>query len=146
MLNTLLGDNRFETRDIRQKDSKGRHTTTRRQLIMLQTGAMIVDTPGMRELGNLGTEAGLEATFEELVELSEKCRYADCSHIQEKGCALLEAVETGSISEKRYGNFIKMAKEREFNEMSYYEKRKKDKNLGKFYRSVLDDKKKFKGS
>ncbi len=139
LLNKLLGEDLFKTQEIREKDERGKHTTSSRQLIVLKNGAMVIDTPGMRELGNFGVEAGLQETFAEIVELANKCRFTDCTHIQESGCAILGAVEDGEISQGRYNNYMKMKKESAFYEMSYVEKRHRDKKLGKFYRSVLKD-------
>jgi ribosome biogenesis GTPase / thiamine phosphate phosphatase len=140
LLNTLLGEALFETQNVREKDSKGKHTTTRRQLIHLENGAMIIDVPGMRELGNMGIDSGLSETFSEIIELSNQCRYTDCSHTQEKGCAVLDALKTGRISEERYQNYLKMLKESAYNDRSYLEKRQKDKQFGKMCKSVLKHK------
>lgn len=142
LLNNLIGDSIFKTKRVREKDSKGRHTTSYRQLIHLDCGAMVVDTPGMRELGNFSIETGLDETFDEITALSKKCHFKDCAHIHEKGCAVLEALEDGLLSEGRYKNYIKMKKEFNYNEMSYFEKRQKDKELGKFYKTVMKHKKK----
>jgi len=102
---------------------------------------MMVDTPGMRELGNFSVETGLDETFSEITELSEKCQFNDCTHVNEKGCAVLNAVEDDQLSEKRYQNYIKMNKESIYNEMSYLEKRRKDKQFGKFCKTVMKHKK-----
>lgn len=142
LLNNLIGASAFKTKTVREKDSKGRHATTSRQLIKLDCRAMVVDTPGMRELGNFSVETGLDETFAEIIELSQQCQFNDCSHITEKGCAVLNAVEDGKLSEKRYQNYIKMNKESVYNEMSYLEKRQKDKQFGKFVKNVMKHKKK----
>jgi ribosome biogenesis GTPase len=141
LLNNLIGDAIFKTKTVRKKDSHGRHATTYRQLIKLECEAMLIDTPGMRELGNFSVETGIDETFTEIVELSEQCQFNDCSHINEKGCAVLKAVENGQILEKRYQNYIKMKKESIYNEMSYLEKRQKDKQFGKLCKTVLKNKK-----
>jgi len=141
LLNSLLRDAMFETRTVREKDGKGRHTTTRRQLISLKNNALIIDTPGMRELGSLAVESGLKSAFHEIEEMSSACRFHDCSHTQEEGCAVLSAVEDGSLSRKRYQNYVKMMKESMFHEMSYQEKKKKDKQFGKMVKSVMKSKK-----
>jgi len=141
LLNNLIGESIFKTKTVREKDRKGRHATTARQLIRLDCGAMVVDTPGMRELGNISVEEGLDETFAEIAELTAKCRFTDCTHVNEKGCAVLKAVAEGRIPEKRYQNYIKMNKESIYNELSYYEKRQKDKKFGKFIKSVIKHKK-----
>ena len=131
----------FETRTVREKDGKGRHSTTRRQLIRLKNDALIIDTPGMRELGSLAVDSGLKSAFHEIDQLSSACRFHDCSHTQEEGCAVLSAVEDGRLSRKRYQNYVKMMKESMFHEMSYQEKKKKDKQFGKLIKSVMKSKK-----
>lgn len=141
LLNNLIGEPILKTKAVREKDRKGRHATTHRQLIRLDGGAMVVDTPGMRELGNISVETGLGETFTEIIELTAKCRFADCTHVNEKGCAVLKAVADGHIPEKRYQNYIKMNKESIYNELSYYEKRQKDKKFGKFIKTVMKHKK-----
>ncbi|MBF0573155.1 MAG: ribosome small subunit-dependent GTPase A [Desulfamplus sp.] len=141
LLNNLINDYVFETNEVREKDGKGRHTTTRRQLISLENGAMIIDTPGMRELGNIAVSEGINETFNEIADLSEQCLYKNCSHTNENGCAILQALKEGIISEERYQNFARMSKETAYNEMSYFEKRKKDKNFGKLCKSVMQHKK-----
>ena len=140
LINNLIGESIFKTKTVSKKESKGRHATTHRQLIKLNCGAMVVDTPGMRELGNFSIETGLDETFAEITELSEKCQFNDCTHVNEKCCAILSAVEDGQLSEKRYQNYIKMNKEAIYNEMSYLEKRKKDKQFGKFCKTVMKHK------
>ncbi len=142
LLNGLLHNALFETREVREKDGKGRHTTTRRQLIRLKNDAMIIDTPGMRELGSLAVDSGLKTAFHEIDQLSSTCRFHDCSHTQEKGCAVLSAVAEGRVSKKRFQNYLKMKKESMFHEMSFQEKKKKDKQFGKMVKSVMKSKKK----
>jgi ribosome biogenesis GTPase len=141
LLNNLIGDAKFTTKAVRKKDSKGRHATTYRQLTKLDCNAMLIDTPGMRELGNFSIETGMDETFSEIVELSEECKFNDCTHSNEKGCAVIKAVENGKVPEKRYQNYLKMKKESIYNEMSYFEKKQKDKQFGKLIKSVMKQKK-----
>ena len=141
LLNNLIGEYVFKTKTVREKDSKGRHATTYRQLIKLECGAMVIDTPGMRELGNFFVEKGLDETFVEITELSKQCQFNNCTHVIEKGCAVLSAIENGNLSEKRYQNYLSMNKESLYNEMSYLEKRQKDKQFGKFCKTVMKHKK-----
>ena len=144
LLNNLIGEEISKTKTISDKTNKGRHATTSRQLHILNNGAMIVDTPGMRELGNIAVESGLEQTFDEIAELGQNCRFKDCKHINEVGCAVLEALKEGQISEGRYENYIKMSKESAYYNMSYLEKRRKDKEFGKMVKSVMKNHKKRK--
>jgi len=140
LLNSLIGNDKFETLSVSKIQSKGRHTTTSRQLVRLESGAMIIDTPGMRELGNMSVDDGLDETFSEILELSQSCKFSNCSHTNEKGCVILAAIKAGDLSEQRYQNYLKMKKESEFNQMSYLEKRKKDKSLGKLIKSTIKNK------
>ena len=137
LLNNLLGESIFTTKTVREKDSKGRHATTYRQLIKLDCEAMLIDTPGMRELGNFSVEKGIDETFTEITEIAEQCQFNDCTHVNEKGCAVLKAVENRRIPEKRYQNYIKMKKESIYHEMSYLEKRQKDKQFAKLCKTVM---------
>ena len=141
LLNTIWGGEQFETQSVSRKESKGRHTTTRRELVLLDNGALLIDTPGMRELGNISTGTAIDETFSEISELAEQCKFANCSHTSEKGCAILAAIKDGELAEQRYKNFVKMKNESAFYEMSYAEKRKKDKDFGKMVKSVLKGKK-----
>jgi len=141
LLNRIIGDEKFETKSVSKIQSKGRHSTTSRQLVRLESGAMIIDTPGMRELGSLSVDEGLDETFSEIAELSQNCKFSNCSHTNEKGCAILAAIQAGDLSEQRYKNYLKMKKESEFNQMSYIEKRKKDKSFGKLIKTTMKNKK-----
>ncbi len=140
LLNNIIGSEKFETQPVSRIQNKGRHTTTSRQLVRLESGAMIIDTPGMRELGSMSANGGLHETFSEILELSQICRFANCSHTNEKGCAILAAIEAGDLSEQRYQNYLKMKRESEFNQMSYLEKRRKDRSFGKLVKSTMKNK------
>jgi len=135
LINRLMGRDAFETRTV-SATGEGVHTTTRRQLVVLERGAMLVDTPGMRELGIVGDAEAVGMSFEEFTILASSCRYADCSHRHEPGCAVRGAVERGELPQERYANFMKLRKESEYHEMSSLDRRKKDKAFGKFVRSV----------
>ncbi|MCP4429661.1 MAG: ribosome small subunit-dependent GTPase A [Gammaproteobacteria bacterium] len=140
LLNSLLGNGQFETQSVSKKHSKGRHTTTSRELIRLENGVTLIDTPGMRELGNLSVEVGIDETFPEITEFAQRCKFSNCSHTSETGCAILSAIKSGELSEQRYKNYIKVTNESAFNEMSYFEKRKKDRALGKLIKSTVKNK------
>jgi len=138
LINRLIGENIFATDAVREKDGKGKHITARRQLIILEQGGLIIDTPGMRELGNIGVSTGIKETFTDIFQLAETCRFSNCSHAEEPGCSVIEAVKNGGLSEKRYQNYLKVRKESEFFKMSYLERRKKEKAFGKMCREVKD--------
>ena len=140
LLNSIIGNDKFETQPVSKIQSKGRHTTTSRQLVRLKNGAMVIDTPGMRELGSMSVDDGLDETFSEILEISQNCKFTNCSHTNEKGCAILAAIEAGDLSEQRYQNYLKMKKESDFNQMSYLEKRKKDKSFGKLVKEAMKNK------
>jgi len=146
LLNHLLGCEEFETNPVREKDSRGRHTTSRRQLTILGNGALLVDTPGMRELGLMGVGASIDDSFSDIHELSKNCRFNDCTHSVEAGCAILLAVQTGSLSEARYQSYMKLIKESQFHEMTYVERRKKDKQFGRMIKTAMQQLKKRKPS
>jgi ribosome biogenesis GTPase len=108
---------------------------------MLDCKAMVIDTPGMRELGNFSVETGMDEIFSEIIELSKQCQFNDCNHVNEKGCAVIEAVKNGQVPEKRYQNYIKIKKESAYYEMSYLEKKQKDKQFKKLCKTVMKHKK-----
>jgi ribosome biogenesis GTPase len=142
LLNRLVGRELFETNTVRVTDGKGRHTTARRQLTVLDQGAMIIDTPGMRELGNIGVSDAIEESFSDITELSNGCRFTNCTHTNEPGCSLLAAVKNGELSEERYQSYLKLLKESEYHEMSYVEKRRKDRKFGQFVKTAMKEHKK----
>jgi ribosome biogenesis GTPase len=135
LINRLIGRDAYNTRAV-SETGEGVHTTSRRQLLVLDNGSMLIDTPGMRELGLLGTGDGLDNTFSDIHELSVNCRFADCTHTNEPGCAVLLAVENGTIRDDRYRSYLKLKKETEFHNLSYVEKRKKDRAFGRFIKSA----------
>ncbi len=111
IINTLLGFDRFPTGSVRKGDSKGRHTTTFRELVQLPDGGLLIDTPGMREIQIWGNETALSQTFDDLEALSIRCKFRDCSHIDEPGCAVKNAIETGELDETRLSSYTKLQRE-----------------------------------
>jgi ribosome biogenesis GTPase / thiamine phosphate phosphatase len=144
LLNKLIGEEKYEVNAIREKDSRGKHTTTRRQMIFLANGSMIVDTPGLRELGIFNMEEGMSETFDEITQLAQGCQFSDCSHTHEKGCAVKQAVENNLIDENRYKNYLKIQRESAYYQRSYLEKRQRDKEFGKMVKRITKDIKKRK--
>ena len=98
----------METMGIRAKDAKGRHTTTYRQMFTLSSGVTIIDTPGMRELGLGDVAEGLNETFEDIVKLAKQCKFRNCKHMSEPGCAVKRAISEGKLDEKRLKNYRKL--------------------------------------
>lgn len=117
LVNAIAGEEVMKTNAIREDDSRGRHTTTHRQLIMLQNGTMVIDTPGMRELGMWNASEGLDSAFTDIEELSTQCRFNDCSHENEPGCAVKSALETGELTAARWQSYLKLKREIRFAEM-----------------------------
>lgn len=138
LINQLLGRQVLETKGV-SGTGEGRHTTVRRELIILNNGAMLIDNPGMREFGILGAEEGMGDSFADIHALASRCKYSDCSHSNEPGCAVLGALEEGSLNRAHYRNFLKLRSESEFHDLSYLEKRKKDKAFGRYIKSVKKD-------
>ena len=135
LINHLIGRDALDTKAV-SGTGEGTHTTSRRQLIVLDKGMMFIDTPGMRELGLLGVSEGVNQGFQEIFQLSLDCRYPNCGHTQEPGCAVRAAVISGVLNEDRYSSYMKLKKESEYHEMSYLDKRKKDRAFGRFIKSA----------
>jgi ribosome biogenesis GTPase len=108
IINALLGEDRQQVAETRTSDSKGKHTTTRREMILLPAGGILIDTPGMRELGSLADNETLEASFEDIDFYSKNCKYRDCDHDKSDNCAVKTAVQVGTISQKRYQNYLRL--------------------------------------
>ena len=111
LVNRLAGEETMLTSAVREDDSRGRHTTTHRQLILLPDGAMLIDTPGMRELGMWDVSEGLGTSFADVEAFLGQCRFADCRHETEPGCRVKEALATGELSEERWESYLKLKKE-----------------------------------
>lgn len=136
LVNRLVGDSDLATRAV-SHSGEGRHTTTRRQLVVLENGGFLIDMPGMRELGMLGVSEGIEGSFADIQAYSLNCRFANCTHTSEPGCAVQSAIALGELDPSHLQSYLKLKKESEFHEMSHLEKRKKDREFGKFVRSVI---------
>lgn len=142
LINGLTERDLLRTSPLSLSTAKGRHTTTRRELFILEQGGMIIDNPGMREVGVTDSEEGLESTFDYIVRLARECRYADCTHTHEMGCAVIEAVEQQKIDRAQYQNYLKMEREKAHFQSSALEKRRKDREFGKMVKEVMKYKKK----
>lgn len=135
LINSITGKNTMETGAISERIDRGKHVTTHRELIVFDRG-ILIDNPGMREVGITSSEAGLELTFDEIAALSRACKFTDCSHSDEVGCAVLEALESGELDPDAFANFQRMEKERSHFESSAMERKQKDKDLGKLIKQV----------
>jgi ribosome biogenesis GTPase len=135
LLNNLSGKTIMRTDTISQNTNKGRHVTSHRELIILENGGILVDNPGMREVGIADSTSGLEITFNIIIKLSQNCKFKNCTHTNEISCSVLEAVEKGEIDKASYENYMKMEREKAHFESSAVERRKKDKNFGKMVKN-----------
>lgn len=133
LINSLIGKKMMNTGQISQSIDRGKHVTTHRELIILENG-ILIDNPGMREVGITSSSEALEMTFDEIMRLTQDCKFSDCSHTNENNCAIINAIENEGLDLESYDNFQKMEKERAFFESSQKEKKQKDKNLGKLIR------------
>jgi ribosome biogenesis GTPase len=134
--------NILKTGQISHSTNKGRHITDHRELFVLENGGIIIDTPGMREIGMTDNADGIKTTFQEIYNLSFKCKFPDCKHVNEIGCAVIEALNNGAVDNDSYDNYQKIQKEQERFQTNIAEKRKKDKQFGKMIKNYYKDKKK----
>ncbi len=136
LTNALLGQQRQVVKALREDDSRGRHTTTHRELFVLPGGGLLIDTPGLRTVGVLGEGDSVDATFDDIESLARACRFSDCRHDSEPGCAVRAALETGTLSTARLASHQKLEAERLSAEVRADERarREADRRLGKFYR------------
>lgn len=140
LTNALSDVDTIETQAIREDDAKGRHTTTRRQLHLVEGGCLVLDTPGMRELQMMNAASGIDSLFADLQALSVDCRFNDCQHETEPGCAVRKALENGQFDQARLNRWRKLVAEDAFNSASLAERRSKDKAFGKMVRETTKQK------
>ncbi len=131
LINNIAGKEIMKTLSISMSTGKGRHATSHRELLVLEKGGILIDNPGMREIGITDNAGGLEMTFDTILGLSANCKFNDCTHIHEKGCAVLAAIRNGKLDRAIYDNYLKIEKENSRFKMSIAEKRRKDKAFGK---------------
>lgn len=136
IVNYLAKEEVMKTSEIREEDSKGRHTTTYRQMFVLPGNVTIIDTPGMRELGMCDAESGIDETFSDIAQLQSQCRFSDCKHDTEPGCAIKKALSDGSLSQERYELYLGLQKESRNNSQ-------KMKEIGKLRHTINSNRKKY---
>jgi ribosome biogenesis GTPase len=141
IINHLKNEEVLKINEISSSTNKGKHTTSHRELFVLPNKSIVIDTPGMREVGITEQIQGIEITYNEIVELAQLCKYSDCTHTNEAGCAVLEAIEDGRLLEEVYQNYQKLKREQEHFSSTVHEKRQKDKKFGKMIKTVLSHKK-----
>ncbi len=144
LVNNLSGKNLMKTDAISVSTNKGRHITSHRELVVLENGGIFIDNPGMREVGVVDSANGLESTYNLIDEYSNNCKFKDCTHTNEVGCSVIEAVENDIIARSSYENYLKMRKEISHFESSVVERRQKDKVFGKMMKNYKKDKSKNK--
>jgi ribosome biogenesis GTPase len=139
LINNLLKKNILKTGQISSITNKGRHITDHRELFVLENGGIIIDTPGMRELGIIDNIEGIKTTFQDIYDLSLKCRFPDCKHINEKGCAVLEALDKGIIDINSLDNFQKLQREQQRFRTTVAEKHKRERIFGRMVKNYKKD-------
>lgn len=142
LINSLIGEDLMATGEISEGIDRGKHVTSHRELIVSENG-ILIDNPGMREIGITDALKGFEKTFDEILSLAQDCKYNDCTHLSEKGCAVLAALEANELSSESYENFIKLDKERMHFESNAQERKKKGKDLGKLIKNMKKNNNKY---
>lgn len=144
IINHLTGSDSLKTNSVSSATNKGKHTTSHRELMILPNKSIVIDTPGMREIGMTNNAKGIESTYDEIAELSKNCKFNDCKHKNEIGCAVLNALEEGIITQSAYDNYQKLRREQIHFTTSVREKRRKGKKQAKFIKAVVSERKKNK--
>jgi len=143
LINKLIGESVIKTGDISLYSGRGKHVTTGRQMYFLNSGGIVIDNPGMREVGMTDTDKGIDTFFDEISVLGRECKYTDCTHTHEPGCEVINAVDTGRLDREQYSNYINLKKEAEYYELDKIEKREKDRQFGKFLKKAKKELKSF---
>jgi len=145
IINALAGKEIQKTFEVRESDSRGRHITSRRELIVLPDGGLLIDTPGMRELQLWSVKEGIQDTFSDIEQLVQECRFINCTHTNEKGCAVQEAVKSGTITEVRFNSYMKLKKELRYlkirsDSQAFLEEKRRVKNLYRKWKKIQREK------
>jgi len=138
LINKLIGENIIKIENISLHTGRGKHITTSREMYFLKNGGIVIDNPGMREVGMTDTSIGIDSLFDEITALAKKCKYVDCTHAHEPGCEVLSALKSGELDESKYSNYIGLKKEAEYYKMTELEKREKDRQFGKFIKKAKE--------
>jgi ribosome biogenesis GTPase / thiamine phosphate phosphatase len=133
--NRLWGTQLLRTNAISASTNKGRHVTSHRELLVLESGGILIDNPGLREVGVADSLQGLEITFDKILQIANECKFKDCTHTSEKGCAVVAAVERGELDKSYYNNYLKIGRENAHYESTIAQKRKRDKEFGKMLKN-----------
>ncbi len=139
LISKLLGSEKIKTGEISSSIERGRHTTTTREMYILENGGIVIDNPGTREVGIADADNSIKSVFDEIDMLSRECKFSDCTHVCEQGCAVLKAIEEGKLDKDQYANYNKLKKEAAFYRMTDVEKREKDRKFGKYVKKILQE-------
>jgi ribosome biogenesis GTPase len=139
LINKLLETDIIKTESIGDSSGRGNHATTSREMYFLQNGGMVIDNPGIREVGVTDVDAGITDLFDEITYLAKECKYSNCSHVHEPGCMILAALKSGELDKEKYSNYITLRKESEYYNMSKVEKKEKNRQFGKFIDKAKKD-------
>lgn len=142
LINRLVGSERLQTQEVREDDSRGKHTTTHRELIALENGGCVIDTPGLREIGLWEVDSSIDQTFPDIAELAMECKFTDCTHTHEPGCAVQAAIEDETLEPGRYESYVKLQKEADYiaskTDITKQQERKaREKKLGREIKAIL---------
>ncbi len=149
IINRLLGEDRLRTAAVREDDSRGRHTTSHRELIVLPDRGVVIDSPGMREIQLWGDQDSLDQAFEDVEAIARNCRFNDCTHSKEPGCAVKSAIDTGELDSARFGNYLKLQKEirhlqrRQNRAVARRDERARDKRYRRFHKELKKTNRKY---
>ncbi len=143
LINKLLGKEVAKTGAISMHSERGKHVTTNRQMYFLKGGGILIDNPGIREVGLMDASCGVESAFDQITLLAKSCKFSNCSHVNEPGCRVIKAVELGELDSEKYSNYLELKKESDYYDMNDYEKRENDKKFGKFMKKANEDLKKY---
>jgi len=136
LINKLLGEEIIKTENIGKRSGRGKHATTSRGMYFLKEGGIVIDNPGVREVGMTDVSAGVDNLFDEIIALAKNCKYVDCTHVHEPDCEVIAVVKAGKLDESRYANYISLKKETEHFEMTKIEKKEKNRQFGKFLKKA----------
>jgi ribosome biogenesis GTPase len=139
LINGMMQTKEIKTSEISDYTGRGMHTTTTREMYFLENGSIVIDNPGTREVGIAEVSDSIENIFDEITALSKECKFADCTHTHEPKCAVRKAVEENELDIEKLQNFLKLKNEKEFNEMTGLEKRRKERKFGKFIKKKKDE-------
>lgn len=142
LINVLIGNDEIRTGDISAYADRGKHVTTKREMYFLATGGIVIDNPGIREVGIVDIDQGITDTFDEITAIAAECKFADCAHVHEPGCAVRSALEEGTLDAEGYANYVTLKKEAAYHNMDKAQKRTKDRAFGKYKRSITKNFKK----